>query len=199
MLMPAMLLLETARLGVRRAQADDAEFIHGLWTSPDVMRFVGFPNGLAISIEQIRDQIRCGPDTEFGALLIAQHLVLGARIGQCKIGVPDRDGLCEPDIKLHPKHWGNGYGRELWQALIDYALEHPGIAVVQGTPHRDNVASVRMQMGAGMTQVDEGIFTEHVRLVSGAIPVPYLKLQITRNQWAARKAGLWNYLERGNG
>ncbi len=178
--------LRTARLGVRRAKAEDAAFIHSLWTAPDVMRFVGFPKGLAVTIGDIRRQIESSPDSKFGSLLIAELLETRLPMGQCKISAPDENGICEPDIKLKPEYWGNGYGRELWRALIDYAFIHSSAEIVQGTPNRANTASVRMQMGAGMGKVDEGVFKNSQSAHPDAVPVPYSKLQITREQWKSR-------------
>ncbi len=181
--------LKTPRLGVRKATADDAAFIHGLWTSPAVMKYVGFSQGLSISVEEVRRQIVDSPSAEFGSRLVVELLTTGERIGQTKLEVPDTQGICEPDIKLHPSVWGWGYGTELWRALIDYAFAHSSATIVQGTPNRHNIASVRMQMGAGMVQVDEGVFDGHLGNAPGAIRVPYLKLQITREQWLARQGG----------
>lgn len=182
----------TQRLCVRRAKSADARFVHLLWTSPAVMGFVGFPNGLAVTIDEVGKTIEKGPDSEFGALLIVSIAATNQAMGQCKIGAPDADGICEPDIKLMPEYWGNGYGTELWSALIDHAFTHSFAKIVQGTPNRANTASVRMQMGAGMAKVDEGIFEPNLTIHPDAVPVPYYRLQIVRQEWRARR-------ERGSG
>ena len=178
--------IQTARLGIRRADAADAEFIHALWTSPEVMKYVGFSQGLPITVEAVRRQLCEGPEGEFGSRLMVEDLVSGDRIGQTKLSIPDEHGICEPDIKLHPSTWGKGYGRELWHALIDYAFEHSDARTVQGTPNRSNTASVRMQRGAGMIQVGEGVFETHIGKVPGAIPVPHYVLHISREAWEAQ-------------
>lgn len=175
--------LRTSRLGIRRATVKDATFIHTLWTMPAVMRLVGFPQGLAISVDEIEKGIAGSPDSEIGSRLIATLLETKEQIGQCKIGVPDCDRICEPDIKLLPAFWGNGYGKELWAAMIDYAFLNTSASIVQGTPNQANTASIRMQLGSGMVQVDEGVFPVHPSPHPGAVPVPYYKLQITREQW----------------
>lgn len=175
--------LVTSRLGVRRACVEDAPFIHSLWTSPDVMRCVGFPNGLDTSVGAITQQIERSANSNFGPLLIAESLETSARIGQCKIGAPDSEGICEPDIKLDPAHWGVGYGSELWRAMIDHAFTHSEARIVQGTPNRANLASVRMQRGSGMEIVDEGVFEPNLSFDPSAIAVPYFTFQVTRLQW----------------
>jgi len=185
--MPHM-LFTTRRLRVRRATTEDATFIHALWTSPAVMHYVGFPRGLDVTVDEVRRQIEATNDADFGSRLIVERIEDGRGIGQTKLGVPDDDGVCEPDIKLHPGVWGRGYGTELWNALIDHAFEHSDARVVQGTPNRDNAASVRMQRRAGMRKVADGVFDAHLGKAPGTVPVPYVKLQITRQEWFARRS-----------
>ncbi len=180
-------VLHTSQLRVRRAEPADAEFIRSLWSSPRVMCFVGFPKGLATTANEIEKQIEGNSASELGVLLIAETLKSNVRVGQCKIGAPDEEGICEPDIKLKPEHWGDGCGKELWAAMIDYAFTHSPAEIVQGTPNRANTASVHMQQGAGMVKVDEGVFEPNLTLHPEAVPVPYFKLQITREQWLARQ------------
>lgn len=104
-------VLATQRLCVRRAEPMDAEFVHSLWTSPPVMRFVGFPMGLRISLDEVRRTIECGSKSEFGVLLIVSIQETNKVIGQCTIGVPDAEGICEPDIKLKPDTGETATGR----------------------------------------------------------------------------------------
>jgi RimJ/RimL family protein N-acetyltransferase len=179
--------MQSARLGIRRATVKDAAFIHTLWTMPAVMRLVGFPQGLSLSVGEIEKGIASSPNSEIGSRLIVTLLETAEQIGQCKIGVPDTDGICEPDIKLLPAYWGHGYGKELWAAMIDYAFLNSSAHIVQGTPNQANLASIKMQKGSGMIQVDKGVFPRHPGPHPGAIPVPYFKLQITRAQWLTRQ------------
>jgi len=148
------------------------------------MRCVGFPKGLNITIANIEAQIERTSASNFGSLLVAESLKTRTRIGQCKIGSPDSEGICEPDIKLAPEFWRNGYGGKLWQAMIDYAFTHSDAKIVQGTPNRANTASVRMQKACGMQIIDEGVFEPNLAFDSSAIAVPYFLFQITREQWA---------------
>ena len=175
--------LMTDRLAIRQATAEDANYIHSLWTSPDVMKYVGYPRGLLIDVEEVQSQIERDGGGEFGSRLIVEDRRTGERIGQTKLGIPDENGICEPDIKLHPDHWGVGYGSELWTALIDYAFTHPETQIVRGTPNRSNIASVRMQRGAGMETIAEGEFSNEGSPHPGAVPVPHYVLHISREQW----------------
>jgi [ribosomal protein S5]-alanine N-acetyltransferase len=182
------IVFQTPHLRVRRATAEDASFIYSLWTSPDVMQFVGFPQGLNTSVDEVQREIETTGHADFGSRLIVEQIEDGTRIGQAKLGTVDADGVSEPDIKLHPDSWGRGWGSELWAALIDYTFRHSEASIVQGTPNRNNTASVRMQRGAGMVKVGEGEFANHADRHPGSVSVPYYKMQITRSQWMSRQA-----------
>jgi RimJ/RimL family protein N-acetyltransferase len=178
-------LFVTRRLTVRPAAPDDAVFIHRLWTCPEVMKLVGFPQGLSCTLKEVQRQIETTQGRAFGGLLIVERRQDSRPIGQAHLSEPGVDGVCEPDIKLDPLVWGNGYGKELWPALVAHAFEHSDASVVQGTPNRENAASVRIQCAAGLRKVGEGIFAEQVQGRADAIPVPFVKLQISRERWQA--------------
>ncbi len=139
-------LFETARLAVRPATDCDAPFVTSLWRNPLVMRHVGFPNGIPTAITDVPPRIQRGRGLD--QLLIAEETETGRPIGQCLLGEPDADAVSEPDIKLVPEHWGRGYGRELWAALIDQLFLRSSCRVVRGTPSIANLASIRMQESA---------------------------------------------------
>ena len=51
-------VFETERLIVRTATVEDADLVCELWTDPRVMAYVGFPQGLKITREEIKAQIQ---------------------------------------------------------------------------------------------------------------------------------------------
>ncbi len=173
---------------MRPAEPGDAAFIHRLWTCPEVMKFVGYPQGLPCEVAEVHQQIERTQGQAFGGLLIVERQRDGLPIGQAHLSVLDEDGICEPDVKLDPVVWSNGYGKELWVALVSYAFAHSDAAAVQGTPNRENAASIRMQCAAGLQQVGEGVFTNPIRGRSEGVSVPYLRLVIRRDQWGEIRA-----------
>jgi RimJ/RimL family protein N-acetyltransferase len=176
---------ETPRLRVRVATDGDAGFIVALWSDPRVMRFVGFPTGIPTAGADVARRLRRRDG--LSALLIAEEIETGHPIGQCLLGEPDADGVSQPDIKLMPARWGQGYGRELWAALIDQSFLRSTCAVVRGTPNVANAASIRMQEAAGMRRVRGGVseFPESMRAYTES--VPYYVYEITRDEWADRR------------
>jgi hypothetical protein len=73
---------------------------------------VGFPEGLRITKQEIKDQIGEGEEADslFDSLLIVDLRSNGVSIGQCMMREPNEEGISTTDIKLLPKYWGNGVG-----------------------------------------------------------------------------------------
>jgi RimJ/RimL family protein N-acetyltransferase len=175
---------ETPRLIVRAATSDDALLIVSLWSDPRVMRHVGFPRGIPTAADDVPPRIRRGKG--LAALLIAEDRASRELIGQCMLGEPDEGGVCEPDVKLAPPRWGRGYGSGLWAAIIDQLFMRSTCAVVRGTPNVANVASIRMQEGAGMRRVGSGVFRFPDSMRAHTESVPYYVYEITRDEWSRR-------------
>ncbi|MBD3277798.1 MAG: GNAT family N-acetyltransferase, partial [Candidatus Aegiribacteria sp.] len=140
---------------MRRATEGDASFYHRLWTCPEVMRNVGFPQGLRTTMEEIRSKIRQQPNSDLGSLLVVTLKSTGDIMGECKMYPPDEEGISETDVKLLPEYWGHGYGREIKSALLDQLFERTGCEYVQATPNVNNTSSIRMQESVGGIRMGE--------------------------------------------
>jgi ribosomal-protein-alanine N-acetyltransferase len=181
-------VFRTKRTRVRAADASDVGLIHTLWTDPRVTTFVGFPKGIPTTPNEIRKQIERDRDRPLKRLLIAERSSDGQPIGEVKLGEPGADGISEPDIKLLPDHWSQGYGRELWRAMIDHLFEHTDCLTVQGTPNVRNIASIRMMESCGMRRVGEGVFEPLERMADVMVPVLHFVYRIARRDWEEKGA-----------
>lgn len=182
-------VFETTRLVVRPATAEDASLICELWTDPRVTTLVGFPKGIPTSVGEIQEQIVRDAGRPYARLLIAVRREDRAAIGQIKLGEPGADGIAEPDIKLSPAYWGQGYGRELWSAMIDLLFGETDCRLVQGTPNVANTASIRMMASCEMRRTAEGVFEPPERMVDVMVAVPHCVYRIDRETWNARRRG----------
>jgi RimJ/RimL family protein N-acetyltransferase len=175
----------TDRLRIRRSSASeiDVAFFYALWTNPRVMINVGFPQGLRITEEAVRGQLAAQPASDFDIRLVAELKDSSTMIGECKLGRPDHDGVCETDVKLLPKYWGQGFGTEIKQTLVDYLFTHTDCTAVKATPNKSNLASQRMQEAVGGKRVGEGVFTfpEHMR--DYTCDVPHYVYMVFRTDW----------------
>jgi len=152
------MIFETKRLKVRNAGIKDVEMYYKLWNSPEVMHNVGFPFGLKISKEKIEEQIKNYDETEFDKTLVIIEKESGSTIGECKLGLPDKDGISSTDLKLLPEFWGKKYGVEIKNALCQYLFSKTSARIVKADPNVKNIASQKMQEACGGVQVKEGIY-----------------------------------------
>jgi ribosomal-protein-alanine N-acetyltransferase len=178
-------VLETERLVIRRARADDAGMYYALWTDPQVMTNVGFPRGLPITRQEVLDKIaNMESGDEFGVLLVVTLRESGQAIGECKMYRPDEEGISRTDVKLLPRFWGNKYGVEIKRALVDHLFTHTDCDAVEGTPNVENIASIKMQEAVGGVQVGQSVyeFPDHMRDYTRTVR-SYIYL-VFRDAWA---------------
>ncbi len=148
-------IFTTPRLIIRRARSQDATFLYRLWKNPRVMTNVGFPQGLPITREQIKAQIARQGASVYDTYLIVTLRENGEPIGQCKLGSPDLQGISTTDVKLSPEFWGQRYGVEVKQGLVDYLFTHAPVLAVEADPACTNLPSIRMQEAVGGLRVRE--------------------------------------------
>jgi len=181
-------IFETERLVVRAAGEEDVDLFYALWTDPRVMRNVGFPEGLAVTRDGLKEKLSRQGRSEFDRLLVVQLKATGRAIGECKLSSPDRNGVAEPDVKLLPEFWGHRYGVETWRGLIDYQFAHTDCRIVQATPNVDNIASIKMQeaVGAVRTGRDVHRFPDSMRGYTS--PVDHHIYRVNREDWKQNRA-----------
>lgn len=179
----------TARLVVRAVREADVGMYYALWTNPRVMTHVGFPQGLRITREEVAAKIGEQGDTEFSRLLVVELKGTGEAIGECKLYLPDEEGVSRTDVKLLPRFWGNKYGAEVKQGLVDYLFRYTDCTAVQADPNINNIASIKMQEAVGGVRVGEGVHEFPEKMRDYTCPVPYHVYHVFRADWENRLHG----------
>lgn len=145
------LRLTTARLTLVPFTNDDLDAVHGLWTDPDMRRFLC--NDELVPISQSRQWLE-GSTREFagrrfGLWGVHQAGADGALIGFCgcrewPTGEPElMYGLLRP-------WWRQGLATEAAAAVLAHVFETLGQPVVMAATDPPNVASVRVMERLGM-------------------------------------------------
>ena len=152
------MIIQTERLIINKAAAStkDIDMYFRLWNHPQVMVNVGFPDGLGISKEEIHTLLNEWDDKKYIRCIVKRKhdQIL---IGECKLGEPDENGVCETDVKLFPEYWGNGYGKEIKRGLVDYLFAHKSKCLaVKADPKKSNIASIKMQEYVGGVIIERG-------------------------------------------
>jgi hypothetical protein len=140
------IIFETPRLRVRLATPADAVLIQNLWNDPRVLGYVGFPQGLGISLEQAAAEITSRADSPFVQLLVIELSDSRQLIGQCKMDAPTAEGVATTDVKLLPEFWGAWRGGQGGRSIF---IQSP-IAWRWRPPNVANIASNRIQAVGGV-------------------------------------------------
>jgi len=177
--------IQTRRLIIRRALPcrSDVSLLLDLWNDPIVMTNVGFPLGLRKEFEDIEEQLRNQRSDEYDCVLTAAFRTTSELIGECKLGYPDKRGAAQTDIKLLPRHWGKGYGKEVKLALLDYLFNHTDCSRVRATPNQNNVISIKLQESVGGRKTGEGVYRFPDDMKDFTNDVPYYEFTVSREDW----------------
>jgi RimJ/RimL family protein N-acetyltransferase/GNAT superfamily N-acetyltransferase len=152
------MVFETERLIIRKATLDDVEMYFRLWNSPDVMRNVGSPCGLKITRDRISEKIMGYDGSEFDQTLVVINKSTKMKLGECKLGLPDKEHIASTDIKLFPEFWYKGFGKEIKNALCKYLFQHTKAKIIKASPNIKNEASQRLQEACGGVKINEGVY-----------------------------------------
>jgi RimJ/RimL family protein N-acetyltransferase len=147
-----LVVLETARLILRRLSADDADFILDLLNQPSFLRYIG-DKGVRNSDDAIR-YIETGPIASYERFGFGLYLVelkeTGASIGMC--GLLKRDSLPDVDVGFAflPDYWSQGFAFESAAAVMNYGREALGLRRIVAITSLDNDASIKLLEKLGL-------------------------------------------------
>lgn len=146
---------------IRETRREDIPDIMRLWADPDVMQFVGFPQGLHRSIEEMEDWYQRLADSRPQK----NHYVVfddGVFCGETFYSI-DEEGECRADldIKLFAFARGRGLAKRALAHAIDQACCH-GAQVVYVTPNARNDKALALYVGLGFQEKEapEGLLSE---------------------------------------
>ena len=183
-----MIVFRTERLRVRTAKPGDADLYFSLWTDPRVMSNVGFPSGLRITLGEVEKVLEEHEGKSvFGRNLVVETLTLGETLGECKLYLPDAEGISKTDVKLLPRYWGHRYGVEVKQGLVDYLFLNTDCAAVEGSPNVGNAASIKMQEAVGGVRVREAVHEFPEEMKEWTSPVHHYLYLVYREEWERRR------------
>ena len=149
-------LLETARLALRRFTAEDADALAALHGDPEVMRHLngGVPEAREAVVGATMPRILANYEQheEYG-LWAAIEKASGAFLGWFHLrpaDAPDQ-GALDLGYRLHRPAWGKGYATEASLALIRKGFADPGVRRITASAVAGNRASRRVMEKVGLT------------------------------------------------
>ena len=167
--------LQTLRLDLREFVAGDADDLWQLDQDPAVMRYIG--DGKVSSRARITASMRRIPRVYriwpgLGSWR-ASRRDTGAYIGWFTLKyVPDTVEV-EIGYRLLREAWGQGFATEGASELVRYGFDTVGLYRIIGLTHRDNVASQRVLMKAGLSPAGWGrYYGARLRVFAADNPTP---------------------------
>ncbi|KXO91366.1 GNAT family N-acetyltransferase [Tsukamurella pseudospumae] len=144
--------ISTVRLRLRPYRDDDIEWMHRVFSQPEVARYLlDEPWSREVAARKLAERLeRTGLETESRSLSLVVELD-GAPIGTVLLWRTD-DGNHKAGMgwSFDPAHHGHGYAREAAQALVDLAFDHYGLRRVTANMDGRNSASARVAEAIGM-------------------------------------------------
>ena len=177
--------IETRRLWLRWPRTADAEAVARLAGEKQVAAMtarVPHPYRAADGEQYVLDSRRTNAEGRGLRLVIAPVARPGHPIGS--IGVEARaNGEAEFGYWLGLPHWGQGYGTEAAQALIDTVFSISAVKALSASVHPINQASRRVLEKCGFTFSGSGMIEAPAR--GGSMPVDFCRLD--RSTWLSLK------------
>lgn len=146
-------LIETERLRLRPVTVDDTELMLAVWNDPAFIRNVA-DRGIR-TVEQAQEAIKSGAQKLFEDYGYGPYCMSlktdGTMVGIC--GLFKRENLDDPDIGFGvlPDYCGKGYAGEAAAAVVNFAHDELGIAVLTAIVSPTNAPSIGLIKKLGLT------------------------------------------------
>jgi RimJ/RimL family protein N-acetyltransferase len=186
------ILLETARLRLRRFTPDDVDRLVGLDSDPEVMRYItyGVPTPRATYQDVILPRwFAIYEATPLLGYWAAEDRASGDFLGWFHLR-PDRIDADEQELgyRLARPTWGRGLATEGAAAVLAHAFTHVGAGKVSARTLAGNFASQRVMQKCGLTFEKDFVYPDDVIAGRAEHERAAVKYSITRPAWQARSA-----------
>ncbi|NLI53996.1 MAG: GNAT family N-acetyltransferase [Clostridiales bacterium] len=144
--------MQNAKLTIRETTEADLENVLALWNDGEVMRYVGFPDGLGVDLPCLDRWLEW---IESGRPLINHYSVYAEEIGYCgetfyRID-PQREHKAAMDIKLFPAARGQGIASAALSFAIGQAFAN-GASRVWVDPNPENKKALALYRRLGFVE-----------------------------------------------
>jgi RimJ/RimL family protein N-acetyltransferase len=144
-------ILETPRLRLREMSLGDLDFVAGMLSHPEVMRFYPKLYSREEAIAWIERQLGRYARNGHG-LWLAEDRATGEPVGQVGLMIQEVDGAEEPEIGylIHRPFWRQGLATEAASATRDWAFGSLGLPYVISLIRPENLPSQGVARKLGM-------------------------------------------------
>jgi RimJ/RimL family protein N-acetyltransferase len=182
-----VILLETARLRLRRFVAADLDQLVELDSDPEVMRYIAY--GAATPRERYATEILPRWLVLYESWPLLGYWAAELHDGGEFVGWfhlrPDRFDAGEQELgyRLRRPAWGRGYATEGGRALVAHGFERVGAAKISARTLRANRGSRRVMEKCGLAYECDFVYPEDVLAGRPEGERAAVKYSITRSSW----------------
>ena len=156
--------LQTERLLLRRSQSNDAEAISSYRSDPEVNRHQGWErtdaDGIRAEIEAMA--VRHPGEAGGWVQLSVLEQESGALVGDVGFsGAEGEPGVIKVGYTMSPAYQGLGYATEAVGAIVAYAFDRLGAAIVRAYASAENIPSIRVAEKVGMQLMERFEHHDH--------------------------------------
>lgn len=150
------MFFDTKRLLVRELTLDDIMPLDEMQSNEKVMKYIiGRPKTKEESIVDLEKILSIyGKGNNYFLVMAVVKKEDDQFVGTCAI-IKNEDGEHELGYRLMEKHWGNGYGQEILNSLITFALKLPDLNEVVAYVNKDNYLSVKILDSSEFNSIKE--------------------------------------------
>lgn len=144
---------------VKETTHSDLENIMSLWNNGKVMFYVGFPNGLGITMPELEDWLKSVDENK---PLRKHYSIYEETLGYCGETYYEvlQDGLACMDIKLLPKAQGKGIARYALKFALKELFDSNLATRAYVEPNNKNLAALRLYNSLGFKKALRPDFLE---------------------------------------
>lgn len=142
--MPGAVFLRGDRVNLRTVERDDVDFVHEHKNTPEVHRSFIWP--YPENREEVEEFLLEGQDDGDVKLMMTVADADGdpERVGAIGLGVDERPAKGDLGIWVAPEYWGEGYGTEASERLVEYAFDERNLHRVTARALETNTGSQRI-------------------------------------------------------
>lgn len=140
-------------------QKSDLKNIQSLWNDGDVMKYVGFPNGLGITIDQLEKWLDRLNASSYSKHFSIYDDELGY-VGETFFSMDIHNDIAALDIKLFKKARGKGIAYQALYFCIDEVFQLGLVSKVYVDPNLENKKALSLYERLGFQSKERPVFLE---------------------------------------
>jgi RimJ/RimL family protein N-acetyltransferase len=151
--------LTTERLALRRFTPGDLDWLAGLYSDPDVTRYLGGVKDRAKTEALLNTRILQYYDEHPGlGIWMTVERATGTCLGFCLLNHIRGESIIQVGFALAKSAWGQGFGTEMASAVLRYGFDELKLPSIAGMASLRNHASQRVLLKIGLERRGERAF-----------------------------------------